>query len=106
MYSFWPLTVPGLPKRTFTFLRVSDKEHTVTKINTGEATRPSAVDLVVWGYRDRIVERQADTSFTTIGVMNALARELGLNSAKIKLLEYPEQSLKRDYREGDLPPSR
>lgn len=57
----------------------------------GKGKGPPAVDLVVWHVVDRVLELLADMGFTEYGAaVNALAREIALNSAKRKLLEVLE----------------
>ncbi len=50
--------------------------------------RPPVVDLVVWSPWKRLLELQVDGNFTEPKVTNALAREIALNAAKAKLVEY------------------
>lgn len=89
-YAFQPLLRPSPVWKAsdFAYLHVDNKKVFTKMMNdAAEGTHPSAAaDLVLWHRTPRVLELQADTNFTRAGVINALARDLGLNSAKIKLL--------------------
>ena len=97
------LTVSGLSERDFTFAYVIYGKQHASKTKTGEKEHhpSSPAHLVFWHRSEHVLELQADTGFTAAGVTNAVARDIALNSARALLLEYVEQSLKKEESSDD-----
>eukprot|EP00903_Cladosiphon_okamuranus_P012814 g11975.t1 len=98
---FTPLKVSGVSEGEFSFLHVHGMQHVAGMKVDERDDHTSVVDLVIWHRSDHVLELQADTSFTTASVTNAIAREIALGSARALLLEAAEQSFSRGESAGE-----
>lgn len=88
---------PWKTRSDFDYVHV-DPNQVVTKIDGGDGHGKGqpAADLVLWHVNNRVLELKADMDFTENGAMNALAREVALNTAKKMLLQYADERFRSD----------